>query len=69
MTDPTGPLDELRENLTGAAAGDFSPRLGEDDIVATQTPTDADVSPLSRQVDPEDKPDVRPEDEDGAPEL
>lgn len=68
MTDSTGPLDELRDNLTGAAAGNFAPNLPGDDVADTQVPLDADVSPLSRPAD-EQKPRVRAEDADGAPEL
>ena len=68
MTDSTGPLDELRDNLTGDAAGDFAPRIEGDDVAATQIPCDADVSPLDRQAD-DVAPRTRSEDEDGAPEL
>lgn len=68
MSDPTGPLDELRRNLTGSAAGDYAPRVAGGDVADTQIPSHADVSPLSRPSD-ERKPKVREEDADGAPEL
>lgn len=68
MTDSTGPLDELRDNLTGSAAGDYAPRIDGDSVADTEVPSEADVSPLDRPAD-EEKVAVRDEDSDGAPEL
>ena len=76
MTHEPGPLGELAENLTGAAAGRYGTHPGEDltDIADTQGPTGRTADPLGRRGDGEtddDEPPVvdRPEDADGAPEL
>lgn len=74
MTHEPGPLGELADNLTGAAAGHYGVHPGDDvtDIADTQAPSGRAASPLAPREpgDPED-PEVRerPEDADGAPEL
>lgn len=75
MSNDPGPLEELADNLTGAAAGHYANRAGESTSLSeTQGPTGRAADPLGRRQEQEDeeedRPAVdRPEDADGAPEL
>lgn len=58
--DMPGPLGELGENLTGRAAGDYSPEMSDDysGVAETQGPRDPDENPWARGRggDDEDRP-------------
>ncbi len=76
MSHEHGPLGDLRENLTGAAAGRYGAHPLDDvaDVSDTQAPAGRTADPLGRRPDgarPEDESPLleRDEDADGAPEL
>ncbi len=75
MSHEPGPLGELAENLTGAAAGRYGshPQKDLDGINETQAPVGRTADPLGRREECEETDDTevqeRDEDADGAPEL